>query len=312
MKKPHILGAEERFEWSSDSLEHSRSYMFKNHPEFVGLLHSSLQIKPGMQVVDVGCGTGFYTRLIAQALKGRGNVLGIDMNDELLKHARSLVKKSKLSGMVKFRKGDVYKLPLPDNYADLIFCNAVLWQLRDPDKPLQEMKRVVKPGGTVSACEPDAETFMCYDPNDQHYCRLAKRALECFAKGVSKLQGYDFYMGRKLPTFFIRAGLEDVRMYPRYGASLACDAKNVSFNEKLDHLRWMVRQLTDVSAEARKRREWLKKMYLAGGMSETEFENYRKRNLERMKLAIKYPERINTDTSVVTWGAFIVVAKKPK
>ena len=312
MTKRSSLDTEERFEWSPDSLEHSRSYMFKNHPGFVGLLHSSLQIKPGMLVVDVGCGTGFYTRLIAQALKGSGNVLGIDVNDDLLTRARSLVKRSELSGIVKFRKGDVHKLPLTDSYADLIFCNAVLWQLRDPDKALQEMKRVVKPGGTVSACEPDAGTYTCYDPNDHDYCELAKRAIECFAKGVSKVQGYDFYMGRKLPTFFIRAGLEDVRMYSRYGASLACDAKNISFKEKLDHYRWMVKQLTEMSAKARKRREWLKKMYLAGGVSESEFENYRRRNLERMKLAIEYPEKIKTDTCVVTWGAFIVVGKKPK
>lgn len=265
-----------------------------------------------MLAVDVGCGTGFYTRLIAQALKGKGNVFGIDLNEDLLTHARALVKKSGLSDMVKFRKGDAHNLPLAGNYADLIFCNAVLWQLNELDKALAEMKRVVKPGGTVSACEPDVGTYICYDPSDGDYCKLAQRAVGCFAKGVRKVQGYDFYMGRKLPSLFIRAGLEDVRMYSRYGASLTCDQKYVSFNEKIDHYRWMIKNLTEMSPKARKRREWLKKMYLAGGMFKTEFENYRRRNLERLKLAIKYPERIKTDTSVVTWGAFIVVGKKPK
>ena len=73
-------------------LEQARRQLFARHPEYLPYLLQRLAISPGMTVIEVGCGTGAYTRLIASVLAGKGAVIGIDTQPVLLAKAFELAK----------------------------------------------------------------------------------------------------------------------------------------------------------------------------------------------------------------------------
>jgi ubiquinone/menaquinone biosynthesis C-methylase UbiE len=79
-------------------------------------------------VVDVGCGTGGLTRVLASGLKKEkgGKVIGLDRNPELLRVARRISKEKGLSGIMAFKRGDAKAISLPDGFADRVVCQADL------------------------------------------------------------------------------------------------------------------------------------------------------------------------------------------
>src|SRR5688500_18129102 len=73
----------------------------------------ALQLRPGMRVLDVGCGSGSFTRFVAGALEGRGEVVGVDTDPDLLAKAREAMP-STPALRARFEMGDVHKLPFAD------------------------------------------------------------------------------------------------------------------------------------------------------------------------------------------------------
>ncbi|WP_448522507.1 class I SAM-dependent methyltransferase [Pseudothermotoga sp.] len=102
------------------------------------------QPKPGMYVLDVGCGTGnFSIKLAKLGVK----VVGIDISEEMLKIAR---KKAKRFGLqIEFAKMDVYSLKFPSDHFDGVFSMASFEFIREPKRAFDEMMRVLKPSGLL-------------------------------------------------------------------------------------------------------------------------------------------------------------------
>lgn len=103
-------------------------------------------IKNGDTVVDLGCGAG-NDIFVARPLVGvTGNLIGIDFTDEMLEKANK--NKTKLGAdNVEFKKGEIEKLPLDENTADVIISNCVLNLVPDKNKAFSEIFRTLKPGG---------------------------------------------------------------------------------------------------------------------------------------------------------------------
>jgi len=92
-----------------------------------------------LTVLDLGCGTGFFTDLLASRYQ---QVIGVDISHQMVEFA-----KTHRSTEIKWLQGDAFKLPLQDESIDLIYSNLVI-QWCDPlDKALDEILRVLKPGG---------------------------------------------------------------------------------------------------------------------------------------------------------------------
>lgn len=108
------------------------------------LVFSMVDIKSGEAILDVGCGTGNYT--IELARKGV-DVIGIDSSEEMLNFAIQKVKGELLKA--EFQVANALNLPYPDQSFDLILSNGLLCFLREPEKALTEMYRVLKPGGRL-------------------------------------------------------------------------------------------------------------------------------------------------------------------
>lgn len=109
--------------WKGDRLELGLRYTYR--PDFVPTLMDYLGARPGTHILEVGCGTGFLTRLIARTLNNV-NIIGIDTDDEMLTLAEQLVARDGLSGRIVLGHGDVARLPFPDNSFDLVTSQRLL------------------------------------------------------------------------------------------------------------------------------------------------------------------------------------------
>ena len=105
-------------------------------------------IKEGDVVVDLGSGAGFDAFLAAKKVGKKGQVIGIDMTPEMIKKAKANAKKGGYTN-VEFKLSEIEKLPLDDNYADIIISNCVINLSTDKKAVFQEAFRVLKEGGRI-------------------------------------------------------------------------------------------------------------------------------------------------------------------
>ncbi|OBJ08644.1 methyltransferase type 11 [Mycobacterium sp. 1482292.6] len=117
-------------------------------------------LKPGLSVLDVGCGPGTITADLA-ARVAPGPVTAVDQVSDVLGVARAEVEQRKLSN-VSFGTADVHKLEFADGTFDVVHAHQVLQHVADPVAALREMRRVCAPGGIVAARDADYSGFVWY------------------------------------------------------------------------------------------------------------------------------------------------------
>jgi ubiquinone/menaquinone biosynthesis C-methylase UbiE len=100
----------------------------------------------GLRWIDVGCGTGAFTELLVQRC-APAEVEGVDPSEAQLSVARA----RPLGQIAKFQQGDALALPFSDERFDAAVMALVIFFVPDPAKGVDEMVRVVRPGGTVAA-----------------------------------------------------------------------------------------------------------------------------------------------------------------
>lgn len=273
------------------------------------MLLRALTPRPANRVLDVGCGSGAYARFFAHEVGPDGQVVGIDVEGDLLSLGRQRAIEEGLATIIYFVRADAVHLPLVDDVADIAFCNTLLWLLPEPEHAIREMVRVVKPGGLVCASDVDGSLWLRYD-EDPVYLALAEKAHQAFMAGVRKVRGSDFQIGRKLPALFRRCGLVQLRAYPRVFVNLASDLGDHSLSEVLEGYEWRLGLINANDQTAVDRWGRTKRLQMAGGMSEAECEEYRLLQRQRLEKNLANPERVLTDISVTTWGGLIVTGRK--
>ena len=114
-----------------------------------GLPTQFAQIKKGDTVIDLGSGAGNDCFIAHSETGETGKVIGIDFTDAMISKARSNAEKLGFHN-VEFRQGEIEKLPVTTNSADVIVSNCVLNLVPNKDGVFKEIKRVLKPGGHFS------------------------------------------------------------------------------------------------------------------------------------------------------------------
>jgi arsenite methyltransferase len=102
----------------------------------------------GERVVDVGCGAGIDSLIAAKKVGPEGRVIGVDMTPAMLEKASQAANETGLAN-VEFREGYAEALPVEEGWADVVISNGVLNLMPDKAAVLEEMSRVLKPGGRL-------------------------------------------------------------------------------------------------------------------------------------------------------------------
>ena len=108
---------------------------------------AQMAVRADARVLDVGCGSGWATRLLAR-IAGEGRVTGIDISDEMIRVARE---SSEGLSNVHFEVATAEQLPFADNSFTHAFSMESLYYYRDIPKALKEIHRVLAPGGLFAA-----------------------------------------------------------------------------------------------------------------------------------------------------------------
>ena len=175
------------------------------------MIFAEAGIRPGMRVLDIGCGAGDVTFVAADLVGRDGSVVGVDHSPDALARARLRATRRGLT-QVQFVEGDIHD-PAPGGPFDAIVERLVLWLVPDPAALLRRQATVLRPGGLVVPIEIDLSTMRSL-PETPGITQIKSWLVEAFAKaGLSML-------GPRLRAVVEEAGLRPLGMVgvqPHFG-----------------------------------------------------------------------------------------------
>ena len=171
------------------------------------LLHHDTAFPAGSTVLEAGCGVGAQTVPLIRRSPG-ARITCIDISMASLAQAEARVTEADLP-RPRFREADLHALPFGDASFDHAFVCFVLEHLPQPAAALVELRRVVRPGGTLTVIEGDhGSTF--FHPDDA----AARAAIRCQVD-LQQAAGGDALIGRRLYPLLVEAGFHAVQVSPR-------------------------------------------------------------------------------------------------
>jgi SAM-dependent methyltransferase len=170
-------------------------------------LHSDTFYPAGHKVLEAGCGVGAQTVTLARNSPG-ALITSIDLSDTSVRQTRDAVRAAGLAN-VTVRQADLFDLPFADASFDHVFVCFVLEHLARPLEALQALKRVLKPGGSITVIEGDhGSTY--FHPDSE----FARRAVDCLVR-LQAAAGGNALIGRTLYPLLRQAGCDSIRVSPR-------------------------------------------------------------------------------------------------
>ncbi|MEV7425346.1 class I SAM-dependent methyltransferase [Streptomyces sp. NPDC091212] len=159
------------------------------------------ELRPGQDVLDVGCGPGTITADLA-ARVAPGTVTAVDAAGDVLDKAREAAASAGVDN-VRFAVADVHALDFPDDSFDVVHAHQVLQHVGDPVRALRELRRVCRPGGVVAVRDADYAAFAWFPavPVLDDWQELYRR--------VARANGGEPDAGRRLVSWARQAGFDD-------------------------------------------------------------------------------------------------------
>jgi len=173
----------------------------------VDLLHSDTSYPAGSIVLEAGCGVGAQTVTLARNSPG-ARILSVDLSADSVAEARRRVDATGLTN-VQFRQADIFALPFAPESFDHVFVCFVLEHLSRPVEALAILKRLLKPGGTITVIEGDHGSAYFHPDSD-----AAHEAIRCQVE-LQRAAGGNALIGRQLYPLLVGAGFGAIRVSPR-------------------------------------------------------------------------------------------------
>ncbi|WP_052850542.1 class I SAM-dependent methyltransferase [Streptomyces avicenniae] len=172
------------------------------------LLHDGTAYARGSRVLEAGCGVGAQTAHLVTRSPGV-RLTALDISASSLDLARARVTAAAPGADVTWRRADVRELPYENDTFDHVFVCFLLEHLADPRAALGGLRRVLRPGGTITVIEGDHGSAFFAPDSD-----AARAAIDGMARVQGALGG-DAFTGRRLQPLLDGAGFADVRVEPR-------------------------------------------------------------------------------------------------
>ncbi len=240
--------------------------------DFLRLMAKRWRLDEVRDVLDVGCGVGHWSMLLASVMPDTVRVTGLDRETSWVEQAAARAHARGLDTRFTYRQGDAERLPFPDDSFDLTTCQTLLIHLSDPSAAIAEMKRVTRPGGLIAVAEPNnlTESLLLDSITNQgsidEIMELVRFQLTCERGKVALGEG-DNSLGDRVPGLFVAQGLAEVEAYVNDKAGAVfppytADAQRAFTEDARDRV---ARRLWNWSeAEARR-------LFVAGGGAEGDF-----------------------------------------
>jgi ubiquinone/menaquinone biosynthesis C-methylase UbiE len=123
--------------------------MEEHHSSITQQTLALMKLKPGERVLDLGCGAGWASRLLAQRVGGGerpGQVVGLDVSDEMIRRARAA---STAFDNILFVVGSAQQIPWQEDFFDKVLSVESFYYYGDQEGALKEVQRVMAPGGEL-------------------------------------------------------------------------------------------------------------------------------------------------------------------
>ncbi|WP_395575580.1 methyltransferase domain-containing protein [Streptomyces sp. BK79] len=174
------------------------------------LLHAGTAYPAGSRVLEVGCGVGAQTVHLLRSSPG-AHIVAVDQSAKSLTQARAHVAgvAPEAQAQVEWHHADVFDLPFADAEFDHAFVCFVLEHLTDPRRALAQLRRVLRPGGTITLIEGDHGSVV-FHPASVH----AQAVIDCQVR-LQAAAGGDALLGRQLQPLLAGAGYDSVEVRPR-------------------------------------------------------------------------------------------------
>jgi SAM-dependent methyltransferase len=173
----------------------------------VELLHGDTAYPENATVLEAGCGVGAQTVTLARN-SPKAIITSVDISEASIAQARKTVEAAGIHN-VSFQQGNIFDLDFAPHSFDHLFICFVLEHLNEPEKALKILKRLLKPGGTITVIEGDHGSTYFYPDSG-----FARRAIKCLVDLQAKAGG-NALIGRSLYPLLRKAGFENVRVSPR-------------------------------------------------------------------------------------------------
>jgi arsenite methyltransferase len=148
--KPHTPDEKLQHEFNRWAQEGEGGKMERHHLDITEKTIRLMNLRPGERVLDLGCGSGWATRLLARLVadgpEGFGQVVGLDISDEMIREARAA---SKDFDNILYVFGSAQQIPWEENFFDKALSVESFYYYPDQDRALAELFRVLAPRGRM-------------------------------------------------------------------------------------------------------------------------------------------------------------------
>ena len=230
-------------------------------------------LKPGMRILDVGCGPGITTSALAQAVQPDGKVVGVDGSVERIEYA----KKKYGSNYIEFENHDFFSDLSDLGEFDFVWVRFVLeFYQQEGAQLVKHLAKSVKKGGILCLADLDHNCLNHYG-HSERLEKTIRKINECLMKNSN----FDPYAGRKLHHYLFEAGMVDIESDMR--------PHHLIYGELSDHDRW----------------HWWQKIELAGKRSGWTFDDYPggyEEFVEEFKNFFSSPKRFTYTPIIISRG----------
>lgn len=191
---------------------HAETYDESSDGKFVAPMYGEIISRiintKGKKILDVGCGTG---NILMKLIKNRDlDLYGLDISEKMIE-----VAKNNIGDKAELKVGDSEFMPWEDKYFHVIVCNASFHHYPNPEKVLLEMRRVLKPNGTLIIGDPTAPVI---------YRQMINVCCKIYNRG-----DYKIYSRRDIERLLIKCGFEPFNF-------VKINFKSFAINAKIRHL----------------------------------------------------------------------------